>query len=44
MACKTDVYLLPWPLDDKVADFTFRHSARNSPSLPENKQILLLSS
>ena len=44
MACKIDVYLLPWPLDDKVADFTFRHSARNSPSLPENKQILLLSS
>ena len=23
MACKIDVYLLPWPLDDKVADFTF---------------------
>ena len=42
-ALKTGVYLLPWQIDEKVADFTFRHTARSSPSLPENEQILLLS-
>ena len=33
------VYLLPRQLDEKVEKFTFRHSARSSPSLTENKHL-----
>ena len=37
-----NVYILPRQLDEKAEKFTFRHSARSSPSLTENKQIFMV--